>query len=148
MAVALVAVVMLLPGPSAPASGPVWSGIAIGTANEAARGTSYWYNFTIESAGSGVTWNSVQLQVSDPTGVVTAGIVSYTVLNSTSVVVLSSPGPTETAWTGGVAGAASSVVASTETISLRTSVNLASTGAELTAVSVGAFSGTSHANIP
>lgn len=131
-----------------PGNQPIGTSLAIGTANEAAKGTNFWYNFTIESAGSSIQWSNVQLQISNTAGIVTAGITSYTVLSISNAVIVSSNGATETAWTNGAAGTSATLISSTQTVSVLTTVNLASSGAQLNALGVGSFAGTTHANIP
>jgi len=61
------------PAPSSPCPGsssggvaPLGSSVAFGTANEAIRGADHWYNFTIESGGSGIPWGGVSVRVVGP----------------------------------------------------------------------------------
>ncbi|HEV2317756.1 MAG TPA: archaellin/type IV pilin N-terminal domain-containing protein [Thermoplasmata archaeon] len=131
-----------------PGNQPIGSSLAIGTAAEAQKGANYYYNFTIESAGSGITWNSVNLQITNSGGLVSAGITSFTVYSVSFQSVCSSSSTTETSWTAGAAGSGSTLISSTQTLVVVTTINLANTGAQLNALGVGSFAGTTHATIP
>jgi flagellin-like protein len=142
-----------------PGNQPLGTALAIGTANEASVGTTYWYNFTIESAGAGITWSSVQLTVTGSGGSVVAlgapaaGTIwaVYPITGATSATgaggLVTATTPQETGWTNGV-GSGATGISSTQTLVIRTTTNLAGTGAELNALGTGSFAGTIHANIP
>ncbi|HEV2317814.1 MAG TPA: archaellin/type IV pilin N-terminal domain-containing protein [Thermoplasmata archaeon] len=126
----------------------VGGSLAIGSAIEAQKGANYYYNFTVEAAGSGITWNSVDLQITNNAGLVSSGITSYTVYNIAFSSICQSNGATETSWAAGSSGTGATQISSTHTLVVIATVNLANTGAQLNALGVGSFSGTIHAKIP
>jgi flagellin-like protein len=132
-----------------PGNQPIGSALAIGTASEAQKGANYYYNFTVESAGSGITWNSVNLQITNNGGtIVSSGLTSYTVYNIAFATVCSANGATVTAWTAGATGSGASLITSSQTLVVVATVNLANTGAQLHVLGVGSFAGTTSATIP
>ena len=115
----------------------------MGTASEAKAGTNYYYNFTIESAGSSITWNSVELKVAGP--IAPGATTTWTIQSITGTTVVSATGAVALAWTTGNGG---TLCSSTQSLVVVSPTNLISQGDSLTIIGVGSFQGTTTANIP
>jgi flagellin-like protein len=130
-----------------PGNTPLGSAFAFGKVSEAQAGTNYYYNVSVASASSGLTWNSMNFQVKNPGGgVVTLGAPTYKVLDINGATVISSTNGGQ-AWTAS-SGTGASPVTSSETISLVTTTSLAGQGDSLVALGVGSYSGSVSAGIP
>lgn len=137
----------LIPNPSAGGTGggtTLGSAIAMGSPVEANAGGSYWYNITVQSAGSGLTWNEMDLELLAPGN-------SPVVPHSGWVgSVLSLGGSTPVAswdfytfqWTSG----GSTTVSSSQTLSIVTTTSLS--GDTLQLLGVGQYSGTVPVALP
>jgi flagellin-like protein len=126
-----------------PGNQPIGSALAMGTAAESKAGTNYYYNFTIESAGSGITWNSVNFKISGP--VAPAATTTWTVLSISAATVVSATGAVVTSWTTGNGGTPCS---STQSLEIISTTNMVAQGEILTIIGVGSFQGTTSATIP
>jgi hypothetical protein len=51
-----------------PGQTPLGSSLAFGAPFEQVRGPNHWYNFSVQSAGGGITWGELALQVVTATG--------------------------------------------------------------------------------
>jgi flagellin-like protein len=130
-----------------PGNTPLGSAFGLGSVSEAQAGSNYYYNVSIASASSGLTWNSLNFQVKNAGGgVVSLGTPTYKVLDITGAVVVSSTNGGQS-WTAG-SGTGASQVATTETISLQTTTSLAGAGDSLVALGVGSYSGSVSQGIP
>jgi flagellin-like protein len=56
-----------------PGNTPLGTALAMAAPNEGTAGTGHWYNFSVQSAGGGLTLGSIQLQIQTPSG----GIVTW-----------------------------------------------------------------------
>ena len=140
------------PPPGSPCQGtnsgggqPVGSPLAIGTAFEETRGVEHWYNFSVEFAGSDISWRDVSLQVDGPTNTTPTLQWNLTVIASGLGIraVYSLP---DRAWISG----GSEEITSNQAIALFTGVtNLSAQGDILRITLEGAcFGGTTSAAIP
>ncbi len=126
-----------------PGNTPIGTSLAMGTPNEATAGTNHYYNFTIESAGAGIIWNDVNVQVKTSSGTIVSGL-TYTVTSITGTTVVSSA--TGITWTSGAAGSGSTQISSTQTFVVTAPASLS--GNTLYLIGTGSFSGTIPISIP
>jgi flagellin-like protein len=97
-----------------PGNTPLGSAFGFGKVSEGQAGTTFWYNVSIASASSGLTWNSIQFQVKTTGGgVVTLAGGTYKVLDINGNTLISSANGGQT-WTAGT-GTGSSSVSTTQT---------------------------------
>jgi len=130
------------------------TGIACGVTSPAAC---YTYAFTIESAGSGITWNSIDFNVKSSSGAVQA-VTGYAVWPISGPVpaagssVCYASGTTETSWTAGTAGSGTTPISTTQTLIVyylgTTSTSDPLGGSTLYALGTGSYSGTVQIAIP
>ncbi len=141
-----------------PGNTPIGSAFAVGTISEATAGANYYYNTTVQSASSGMTWSNMIFQVQNPGGgVISTGPTTITVTNtagSCNVAVYTFSSATWAASTGatacaaGATGASQLVGAGGAGVHLVSSVTLTGVGDSLVAVGQGSYSGTAVFSIP
>ncbi len=141
-----------------PGNTPIGSAFAIGTVAEATAGANYYYNATVQSASSGMTWSNMIFQVQSSGGsVITTGPTTVTVTNtagSCNVAVYTFSSATWAAATGATACAATAVGSSQLVgaggagVHLIASVSLTNVGDRLVVVGQGSYSGTAIFSIP
>ena len=151
-----------------PGSTPLGTAFAAGTPAESTVGTAptgitcaatcYTYSFTIEQAGGGIAWNSINFVVKNPAGTV-AGVGGYVVWPITGPTASATAGSiclaaasTETSWTLGGALTTGGATPVSTTHSLIVYMSGASSdplaGDTLFAVGVSGYSGTVQVAIP
>jgi flagellin-like protein len=118
-----------------PGNTPLGTSLALNKPFEAAKGTNFWYNFTVQSAGGGLILNNLNFQVQTATGgIVTLAGATLTVLTLTGA----SAGVYNLAtglWTSG----GPTVVSSSMTIVLDATATLS--GDNLITIGSGSFQG-------
>jgi len=126
-----------------PGNTPLGTALAVAPPAEASAGTQHWYNFSISSAGGGLTLSNLAFQVQTATG----GIV--TIAGATTINVIGISGSTvatytiaSSSWTAGGATPASN----TQQIVVQTTTNLS--GDTMIILGTGSFSGSISVNIP
>ena len=129
-----------------PGSTPVGTALALGTPTPGKAGTTFFENFSIQSAGGGILWNNVNFQVQTSSGsIVTLGTGStITVVNLQGASVATYPmvGASANTWTsGGTVG-----ISSGQQIQLSNTASLA--GDVLVVSGTGSFSGSISVGIP
>lgn len=134
--------------PGGPPPSTLGSDLSFATASESANGPNFWYNFSVQSAGGGITWSNVSLLVLNGSSIQTFGVTSYSVLSISGSVIVNSTGPLESSWTA-VNGPPTTLISSTQTLSIETSKSLAGQGMMLEASGNDpSFAGTITAVIP
>jgi flagellin-like protein len=125
-----------------PGNTPLGTSLAMGQPKEAQAGATFYYNFSVASAGGGLVMNNLNFQVQTASGsivTVTAGVMNVL---SLSAVTVASYSMTTGAWTLG----GSLLVNSQQQFALSTSVNLS--GDKLVVSGSGTFQGSITVAIP
>ncbi len=125
---------------------PLGSSAALGTPREQVKGPNHWYNFSVQSAGGGIAWGDIRLQV------VTAENVNITPTTAWTAVVTAISGPpvatydfVNGTWSEGAGVAWTSL----QTLSIDSgTTNLSAAGDMLNVLGVGCFQGSISVNIP
>ena len=130
-----------------PGNTPLGTSLAVQSPLESTKGTTNYYNFSVQSAGGGLLLNNLAFQIVNPSGSIVAttgftlnvlGLTGSTV--GTYTIAAASP-----AWTVG----GTTVVSSSMTIALTTPTTSASlSGDTMNIIGVGSFSGSIAVNIP
>jgi hypothetical protein len=132
---------------------PLSTAIAFGPVSEAASGSEFYYNASVESASSGMSWPELLFQVKGPSGsIVTAGPTQI-VVSEISGCQLTSFSFVQDTWSstgatcaGGSAGFPPIVAG--DTLSLESSENLNSAGDVLAALAVSGYTGSVDLSLP
>lgn len=135
------------PGGGTGGGGSLASDLSIAPANEQVRGTNYWYNFSVQSASSGLTWGDLLLEVQTASG----SIVTLTGAPGGAITVIGISGNTVASysigtysWTTG----GSLSVSNQDEVVLQCTNNLQAQGDSLTVLGIGSISGSISAAIP
>lgn len=126
---------------------PLGSVLSFGAVAEAQAGAKFYYNFTINSAGGGLTWSAVTLLIQGTNGAVATGVTSYAVYSLMGTVICYSNGSVESGWNPGPAGSGATAISAAQTVVVVSSANLAGLGDRLVAAAAG-YTGTSTASVP
>jgi hypothetical protein len=124
---------------------PLGTDLAVGTPTETSVGGHYWYNFTIQSAGGGLTWGNTAFQVQTAAGaiVVLPSSTTLKILSLTGSVVASYSFAAGSWLTGGSLG-----VTSQQQISISTPAPTSLSGDKLVIIGSGSFTGQLLVTIP
>ncbi len=129
-----------------PGTAPLGSALALGNPTAAkGAGTTWYENFTVESASSGITWNSVNLKVVAAGGTVVGTVTAFGVYSLAGTSVCGASGTTESSWS---TGSGATAIASTQFLSITSTGTLSGAGNTLQAIGVGSFQGTVSVAIP
>jgi flagellin-like protein len=124
-----------------PGNTPLGTALALSNPNEAAKGPNFWYNFSVQSAGGGITLNSMNFQTVNAAGsIVTPTGWTMVVLGLTGANV-GTYNLVTGAWTAGGASA----LTSSMTLVLDATANLS--GDTLNVVGAGSFQGSISVSI-
>ena len=131
-----------------PGNTPIGTSLALNKPNEASKGATNWYNFSVASAGGGLLLNNLVFQVQGPGGtivVTTAAGWTLNVLGLTGSTIgtyaITSATPS---WTLG----GTTPVSSSQTIVLTSPAATLLNGDTLVVVGAGSFSGSISVSIP
>lgn len=134
-------------GPCQGCSPPIGPSLALGQPGEQSSGPNHWYNFTVESAGGGITLGNIIFHVVTATGAIVPPGASWTlvVINLTGSLAGSYSFGTST-WTFGM----DQIVTNDQTVVLDSgTVNLSEQGDVLNVIgSGGSFQGSISVSIP
>ncbi len=132
------------PGGGGGGGGGLASNIAMGTPSEShSAGSPYWYNFTVQSAGGGLTWNNLDLELVNSTGMPLNPQSTWT------ATVLSIPGTSVATYsfqTFGWTSGGSTTITAAQVLSVSTPTSLS--GDDLNLLGTGSFSGLVQVAIP
>jgi len=87
-----------------PGNTPIGTAFALGNINEQSAGANFYYNTTVQSSGSGMTWQSMIFQVQTSGGASAAGPTTITVTNAAASCNVAVYTFATAAWTAAVAG--------------------------------------------
>lgn len=125
-----------------PGNTPLGTALALGSPVEVSKGTNFWYNFSVQSAGGGLQANNLNFQVQGATGAIvspTGWTLNVLGLTGSSVATYSM---TTGAWTSG----GTTALGSSQQIALDSTVNLS--GDTLIVSGAGSFAGSITVAIP
>jgi archaeal type IV pilus assembly protein PilA len=139
-----------------PGNTPIGSAFALGTINEASAGTNYYYNTTVQSASTSMTWSDMIFQIQNSGGgVVTTGPTTITVTNSAGSCNVATYTFSTAAWTvpathcaSGTTGGSALIGAGGAGVDFLSSVNFDAAGYSLVVVGQSVYSGTATFAIP
>jgi archaeal type IV pilus assembly protein PilA len=124
-----------------PGNTPLGTAFAMSPANEATKGTNFWYNFSVQSASGGLTWSNLAFQFQTSTGsIITLASPTITVVGLTGANVATYSAGT---WTNGA-----TTVSTLQTLVVLTTTNMQSSGDVLICLGSGTFSGSVTTTIP
>lgn len=128
-----------------PGNTPLGTQLAVSPAKESTKGTTNWYNFTVQSAGGGLTLQNLVFQVQTTQGalVTMPGTATMTVVGLTGATV-----GTYTISTGTWASGGSTAVSNQQQFILTTPTTTSLSGDVLVILGSGTFSGSIQATIP
>jgi archaeal type IV pilus assembly protein PilA len=139
-----------------PGNTPIGSAFTLGTIYEATAGTNYYYNSTVQSASSSMTWSDMIFQIQNAGGgVVTTGPTTITVTNTAGSCNVATYTFSTAVWTTpathcatGTTGGSALVGVGGAGVDLLSSVNFNAAGYHIVVVGQSVYSGTTQFAIP